>query len=225
MTTIERNYRKNPHTANFLMTFHAAAQGLPSDIEPQAEDLLDSIPVEAPAYRPTPNQIRFINDLTRDITTMDAGTGAEALAYSIGMGDNGKWTPENVSRWIDRLISKRDELRAAVAARRVQPGATVAATVADGRYAVEEGGEMKFFKVKNGRRPGFVFLDIQASDDWHAIRQINRIHAVLALIAADPNEASLRYGRELGVCGDCGRTLTDPVSRARGRGPHCDAKH
>lgn len=222
MTTqaIERNYRKNPHTANFLMTFHAAAAGLPSDIE-QAEtlaaDLLDEVPVEAPAYRPTPNQIRFINDLTRDVTSMDAEAGAKALAYSIGMGEHGKWTAENVSRWIDRLIAKRAELRA------IAVKATTPVTVADGRYAVEEDGTLKFFKVKNGRKAGFVFLDIQASDDWHAIRNVTRIHAILALIAADPKAAMARYGQEIGECGRCGRTLTSEY-RQLGIGPVCASK-
>jgi hypothetical protein len=97
--------------------------------------------------------------------------------------------------------------------------------VADGRYAVEHEGVLKFYKVKNGRKPGYVFLDVQASDDWHSIRTPRRIHEILALIAQDADEASLRYGRELGICGDCGRTLTDETSRARGRGPVCDAKH
>jgi hypothetical protein len=105
------------------------------------------------------------------------------------------------------------------------PERRATSSVADGRYAVEHEGTLKFFKVKNGRKPGFVFLDVQASDDWHSIRNVGRIAEILALIAADADEASLRYGRELGVCGDCGRTLTDETSRARGRGPVCDSRH
>lgn len=99
----------------------------------------------------------------------------------------------------------------------------VAADVADGRYAVEHEGTLKFFKVKNGRRPGFVFLDVQASDEWHSIRNVSRIKEILALIAAD-GDAAARYGRELGKCYRCGRTLTDATSRSLGIGPDCRAK-
>lgn len=41
------------------------------------------------------------------------------------------------------------------------------------------------------------------------------------IIAAGPKEAMLRYGRELGRCGHCFRTLTNDESRALGIGPVC----
>lgn len=220
-TTIERNYRKNPHTAKWLMAFHTGGQGLPADIETGADDLLNEVPVEAPAYQPSDRQKQFISDLLGQIRQLDTEAAETATSYTRRMTENGRWTRENVSTWIERLIGKRQELRKA-AAQAPAPQATP--EVPDGRYAISENGELKFFKVKNGRKAGFVFLDIQASDEWHAIRNVTRIRAVLAEIAKDPQEAMLRYGRELGICGDCGRTLTDAASRARGRGPICDAK-
>jgi hypothetical protein len=96
--------------------------------------------------------------------------------------------------------------------------------VEDGRYAVEHEGTLKFYKVKNGRKPGYVFLDVQASDDWHSIRTPRRIHEILALIAEDELTAARRYGMELGKCSRCGRTLTDETSRAYGIGPDCRNK-
>lgn len=99
------------------------------------------------------------------------------------------------------------------------------AKVEDGRYAVEEDGVLKFFKLTNGRKPGYVFLDIQASDDWHSIRNVTRIKSIVALIAVDSYAAMIRYGRELGACGHCGRTLTDESSRAAGIGPICAGKY
>jgi hypothetical protein len=96
--------------------------------------------------------------------------------------------------------------------------------VADGRYAAEHEGTLKFFKVKNGRKPGFVFLDVQASDDWHSIRNPRRINEILTLIAEDELSAARRYGMELGKCSRCGRTLTDETSRAYGIGPDCRSK-
>lgn len=215
-TTRERNYRKHPHTARFLMTFHAAAQGLPA--EQPAEDLLDEIPVEAPAFRPATAQRKLMADLLDEIAELDAETARRGSAYTLDMSTHNAWTPENTSRWIGRLIAKKRELVAA--AKNTAP----AAEVADGRYAVEEDGVLKFFKVTNGRVPGFVFLDVQASDEWHAIRNVTRIRKIVALIAEDAHAAMVRYGHELGECGRCGRTLTDEASRAAGIGPICAGK-
>lgn len=111
-----------------------------------------------------------------------------------------------------------DEFRAAQSVVKTRP------EVADGRYAVEHEGVLKFFKLKNGRKAGFVFLDVQASDDWHPIRNPKRIDEILALIAADELTAARRYGQELGKCSRCGRTLTDETSRAYGIGPDCRSK-
>lgn len=230
MRTIERNYRKNPHTANFLMTFHQAAYGLPSEIDDNraerdlaAQDLLDTIPVDVVVDRRSEAQTRYMENLVREVADLDAAAGEQARTYTDGMTEHGKWTPGragNASVWITRLIAKRDALKASAP----QAPAAPAATVEDGRYAVEEDGTLKFFKVKNGRRAGFVFLDIQASDEWHSVRNLGRIRSVLALIAQDPHAAMVRYGHELGECGRCGRTLTDEASRAAGIGPVCQGK-
>lgn len=45
--------------------------------------------------------------------------------------------------------------------------------------------------------------------------------ALLCEIASDPKKAALEYGRSTGVCGCCGRELTDPTSVAAGIGPIC----
>lgn len=97
--------------------------------------------------------------------------------------------------------------------------------VDDGRYAIEEDGELHFFKVKNGsgKWAGWIFIDIQASDDLHAIRDINRKRAILTEIAKDQEGALRRYGREIGECGRCGRTLTSEW-RLEGIGPVCVTK-
>lgn len=234
MRTIERNYRKNPHTANFLMTFHTGGRGLPAEIiaddaealateAAQDEDLLNLVPADAVADLRSPAQAKLMDDLICQLGQLDHPTSIEALNYTDGMTIRGLWTPGregNASKWISRMIAKIAQLKASA---KTTPAPSV--EVADGRYAVEEEGVLKFFKVENGRKAGFVFLDIQASDEWYSIRDRSRISRVLALIAADADAASLRYGRDIGECGDCGRTLTTKESRARGRGPICDAKH
>lgn len=41
------------------------------------------------------------------------------------------------------------------------------------------------------------------------------------IVAADPAQAAMRYGLEIGKCGICGRGLTNDTSRERGIGPIC----
>lgn len=93
-----------------------------------------------------------------------------------------------------------------------------------GRYAITgENGQTVFLKVsvsKNGR----TFVAIQAGSDYHTTAW-PVAKALLAKIAeAGLDAAMIRYGRELGVCGRCGRELTDEESRAAGIGPVCRAK-
>lgn len=228
MRTIERNYQKNPHTANFLMTFHQAAYGLPSDAEETTvadADLLDLVPETTVTDARSPKQEQVMNRLIAQITELDEATGAAAQAWTDKATASGVyWTPGfegTASAWITKLIAKVRELKVAAA----KPiSGSPAATVADGRYAVEEDGTLKFFRVKNGRNAGVVFLDVQASDDWHKVSNVTRIRKILALIAQDPKAAIIRYGHELGECGRCGRTLTDAASRAAGIGPICASR-
>lgn len=106
--------------------------------------------------------------------------------------------------------------------------ATSVPEVPEGRYAVEQDGTLKFFQVDRpteGKWAGYTFVKVQASDDLYPLRNKTAREAVLRLIAeAGPEQASIRYGLELGVCGRCGRTLTDESSRAAGIGPVCAAK-
>lgn len=242
MRTIERNYRKNPHTANWLMTFHTAGGtnlgGAVTEVADDAaalaleaaqdDDLLNLIPEDKVVDHRSAAQANYMETLVSQIEQLDTEDGRKAREYTEGMTEHGKWTPGregNASAWIGRMIVKRDALRAtATKTQREQDRkAPAAPEVADGRYAVEEGGVLKFFKVKNGRY-GRVFLDIQASEEWHAIQRFDRQRAILATIAADPKAAMIRYGHELGECGRCGRTLTDDASRAAGIGPICASK-
>lgn len=105
----------------------------------------------------------------------------------------------------------------------------VGGVVPNGRYAVTEAdGVLRFYKVNTpteGKWAGFTFVEIQASDELYPLKGDHaRKTRVLALIAADVQAAMLRYGQEIGNCGHCGRTLTNPISRSIGIGPICRAK-
>lgn len=101
------------------------------------------------------------------------------------------------------------------------------AQVPAGRYAIATPNGVRFYRVdkpSKGNWKGWTFVKVQASDDLHPVRSVAQRTDVLRAIAIDPRAASERYGRELGVCGVCGRTLTDEASRARGIGPICESK-
>jgi hypothetical protein len=105
--------------------------------------------------------------------------------------------------------------------------ARLTTTVPAGRYAVENGeGVLAFYvvdKPEQGRWAGWVFVKVQASDYLHPVRG-KAAAVVLAKIEADPEGASRAYGRHIGRCGRCGRTLTHEESRAQGIGPECASK-
>jgi len=98
------------------------------------------------------------------------------------------------------------------------------ASVPEGRYALRVDGVVKFYRVehgaKGGKWEGFVFVSAQASDDLHPIRNRQHRTAILDAIAADLQGAVVLYGKELGVCGRCGATLTSEW-REQGIGPVC----
>jgi hypothetical protein len=218
---------------NLLQTFHTAVNSHGDDHRALAleaaedNDLLNEVEDQDVVDLRTPGQRRFMDDLVARLTALDPATGQAAREYTERGTREGAWTPGregNASKWIDRMIGKEGELKA----QGRQAEAPAATEVPDGRYAVEEDGTLKFFHVRNGkpntRWAGFVFVDIQASDDTYPLKDRARKARVLASIAADLETASRRYGQELGVCGRCGRTLTDEESRAYGIGPICREK-
>lgn len=104
--------------------------------------------------------------------------------------------------------------------------------VPDGRYALDRTERLAdisgddavlFFRVntpEEGRWQGFTFVDRLVGENREKVRG-RLAMAVLRAIAADPQAALYRYGRETGTCGQCGRNLTDDDSRALGIGPDC----
>lgn len=101
-----------------------------------------------------------------------------------------------------------------------------------GRYAITgEDGTTDFYKVDRpdqGKWKGYVFAKLLVAsggfgDDLSEQRlSFPQTKSVLVRIEADGVEDAMkRYGRKLGVCGHCGRTLTDNESIELGIGPVC----
>lgn len=90
-----------------------------------------------------------------------------------------------------------------------------------GSYAIDgSDGLVKFYAATTEG------LFVQASDALFPVSSGAQA-GIIAAIAEDPEAASRRYGREIGACGRCGRTLTDTSpggSRDQGIGPVCAGK-
>lgn len=173
--------------------------------------------VEAPRplRRPTPAQVNYIKDLRTQLGLVPVPPEAAQPKDS-----------DTASSMIELL---KEELATRIAA---NPAPTAIAPtalpkVADGYYAVDTDGKISFYHVNSpteGRWAGYTFVDVQAGSDFIKLPSQRVRNAVIAKIAVDPKEASLRYGREIGRCGVCGRTLTNQDSRDRGIGPVCADK-
>lgn len=125
------------------------------------------------------------------------------------------------------LAAKAIESRPVAVAVLERPIRPLAPVVPAGHYAIEFEGMLKFFKVsapKTGRWAGRIFVDVQASDTFYPVKNLARRNEVLSIIAQDPKAAAVRYGRHLGKCAMCHRTLTDEVSIENGIGPECIKK-
>jgi hypothetical protein len=105
--------------------------------------------------------------------------------------------------------------------------------VPQGRYAVTgDDGTTDFYRVDRpteGRWAGHIFVKLglggpYGEPRWERI-PLRNVQTILDKVAkAGPKEAMLRYGKELGHCGHCGRTLTNPDSIEAGIGPVCRGK-
>ncbi len=92
-----------------------------------------------------------------------------------------------------------------------------------GRYAVENAdGALAFYVVKV-KDSGKVEIYVKASHNEHLVPFTGAGYTTIlqSVLDAGLREATIRYGRELGHCGVCGRELTDQTSRDAGIGPVC----
>lgn len=107
-----------------------------------------------------------------------------------------------------------------------------ASRIPAGRYALTGAdGTTDFYSVDKpteGKWTGYTFVNLIRSSiraDGRFAQRGAAGQAILARIeAAGPRESMARYGHEIGSCGMCNRTLTDPESIRLGIGPICLAK-
>lgn len=159
----------------------------------------------------TPKQQEFLAALLVKINDPEVQAGERHALNDAYMAH--LLTPVVASRYIDRL-------RGLIATQGRYVAPVVRNDVPVGRYAVEnEQGVLAFYRL---RKDGT--LVVMASDAEHRVFG-KAAAAVLDKIAeAGFDAAGRRFGREIGACCRCGRTLTDADSRAAGIGPTCAGK-
>lgn len=97
-----------------------------------------------------------------------------------------------------------------------------------GRYAVKnKDGQLRFYRVARGtRNKAMVWLHLEHGNDSTEIRFSSpEFRGIIGLIAEDPLKAARLYGRHRKTCSECGRGLTNRVSRLLDIGPVCGGHH
>jgi hypothetical protein len=206
---------------------NAAEYALAASEAAEGSDLLSLVPDQDPDLR-TEGQARYMEDLIADLAKLDASIGRQAREYTDSMTEQGRWTPGrggNASVWIDRMLSKIKELRAAQA-RTVTPNITM---IAPGNYAITDD-EVRCYSIKYGREgtrwEGFLFLARISSDNEFPIKNRAEKARILEAIGANVEAASILAGITLRKCRRCGRTLSDTKNPyfLMALGPECGSK-
>ena len=180
----------------------------------------------ATAQRAVPQQIDDIKYLLGRLEARGKDlTGTRAKLNECWKTD--QFTVEFAAGMIRTMLDLSEELDLALVADTTIPDQPAPARpdVPAGRYAVTtDDGHYAFYRVWRGSRGGVVVY-MQISDDEQRMYGAQATAILCKIKTAGPLEAAKAYGREIGECGICGRTLTNEESRAAGIGPICSQKY
>lgn len=201
------------------LTNAAATAGRRPENQPVQERRRPAI-TPAPEFAPTasPRQVALIETLweERQITAETRPSWVARLEQLVTPEARAALAPTAASAFIDYLFTLP----------RLTAPVTEGDMIPAGRYAVEVRGGLVFAHIDRpteGKWAGWTFVSQQAGDETHRVNRGFAEDIKAAIRKVGFKEASIRYGRELGHCGVCGRTLTNEASRAAGIGPKCAA--
>lgn len=97
-----------------------------------------------------------------------------------------------------------------------------------GRYAIEnelgEGPELRFYQCWQSRDKQVKRLYVMFGPSEGHLKYRSAQAIANAIVARGVRECAIRYGMEIGSCSNCGRRLTNHISRALGIGPVCGGR-
>lgn len=94
-----------------------------------------------------------------------------------------------------------------------------------GRYAVENvEGELRFYQVWRPKDNQSVFRLYVLHGPDSSLVPFSAQRSIMDKIGADIRKAAIRFGMEIGSCSNCGRRLTNTISRELGIGPVCGGR-
>jgi hypothetical protein len=266
MNTRERNYRKHPHKASFLMTFHTAQTEAERDAAAEAA-ALDFIHGGAVAEEPVREPVKPMLAPARESRCLQCGRTpckcefVEIRGHKVLVGAG--MVTEAQAKWIVDICETRElpggtaestlvrleqgfakfagsqfitnfkNAPRKVTVTQTVPAAPVAAEVEipNGRYGIHHDGEVKCYKVGNGREgtrwAGFVFLDRISSDNEFPIKNRDEKERILSAIREMGVEQSeILAAITISQCRRCGRALSDTKNpyKSIGLGPECGSK-
>jgi hypothetical protein len=187
------------------------------DRSPVPDDL--GQPVAGGVPLATPPQVNYLNDLRakKDLSSLSR--------------DQVQWLAEvDFSRIPKSRASDVIEKLKYLPRRQNQPQSTKVvnwANIPAGRYAVENNeGELRFYQVWRPRgedHDKVVKLYVLHGPDSSPVQR-NAYNSILGKIGMDVRAAAIRFGMEIGSCSNCGRRLTNRISRELGIGPVCGGR-
>jgi len=157
-------------------------------------------------------QINYIRGLAKD---KDISTLNQAQQDYLNADDFSKLTKGQASDAIQKLRELNWKSKKPAPANPVPTGDGQASKASHYFITDPLDGKEKFVTI---------WMSVRASDDMYPITNPEQRNVIIQEVAKDPIQAMNAYGEKLGICGRCGRTLTDRGSRLKGIGPICEQK-
>jgi len=174
---------------------------------------------------PAPSNVRankYGGKCTKCNGWVEAGEGA------LAKDANGKWAADHIGECPAKAP------KADTAPAKSTPAGLDLSGMVPGYYAVPNGDTRLKVAISHGKNnwEGFTFVKDAAeygAGSRYGMQKPGqpyqgKIQTELAAILADPKAAMAAYGKLVGKCGACGRTLEDETSIANGIGPICATK-
>lgn len=180
---------------------------------------------------PTQAQIQYLMDLVNQLAEYITEEKIEQMREGYRqMYRERTLTKSSISEEIKgmypliQLAKERAAKGQEVPEQRKETASELAGQVPAGRYAITGNeGQTIFVHVVKFDSGAFI-VNQQVSDDETRMPKVIARSTLQEILDAGIEESSARYGRELGICGVCGRTLTNENSRQLGIGPVCRAR-